>query len=64
MLPIHFGDDKKKQTPKLNLPHGEYSLKQHNTTEYLGYFDSNLNGESMARKVLKKINTRLNLVSK
>ena len=32
---------------------GDYSLKQHNTVEYLGcYLDSDLNGESMAPRVL------------
>ena len=36
-------------------------LKQHKTVEYLGcYLDSDLNGESMALRVLKKINTKLN----
>ena len=40
-----------------------YSLKQHNTVEYLGYYlDSNLSGESMARRVLKKINTKLSFL--
>ena len=41
----------------------DYPLKQHKTVEYLGcYLDSDLNGDSMARKVLKKINTKLNLL--
>ena len=41
----------------------DYSLKQHKTIEYLGcYLDSDLNGESMARSVLKKFNTKLNLL--
>ena len=49
-----------KSPPKLNI-YEDYSLKQHNTVEYLGcYFDSYLNGESMARRVLEKINTKLN----
>ena len=35
-------------------------FKQHNTKEYLGcYLDSNLDGESMALIVLKKINIKL-----
>ena len=38
----------------------DYDLKQHKTVEYLGYSD--INGESMARRVLKKINTKLNLI--
>ena len=52
-----------KSPPKLNISYGDYSLKQHNTVEYLEcYLDSNLNDESMARRVLKKINTKLNLL--
>ena len=35
---------KKKKPPKLNISYGDYSLKQHNTIEYLGcYLESNLN---------------------
>ena len=42
---------------------GDYSLKQHRTVEYLGcYLDSDLNGKSMACRVLKKINTELNFL--
>ena len=52
-----------KSPPKLNVSYGDYSLKQHNIVEYLGcYLDSNLNGESVARRVLKKINTKLNFL--
>ena len=41
----------------------DYYLKQHRTVVYLGcYPDSDLSGESMARRVLKKINTKLNLL--
>ena len=41
----------------------DYYLKQQKTVEYLEcYLDSNLNGESMVRRVLKKINTKLNLL--
>ena len=37
-----------------------YSLKQHNTVEYLRcYLDSDLNGESMTLRILKRINTKL-----
>ena len=40
-----------------------YYLKQHKTVEYLGCcLDSDLNGESIAHRVLKKINTKLNLL--
>ena len=70
-LSIYFGDDKAKtiffsrmkSPPKLNISYGDYSLKQHNIVEYLAcYLDSNLNVESMARRVLKKINTKLNFL--
>ena len=41
----------------------DYSLKQHKTVEYLGcYLDSDINEESMARRVLKKIIAKLNLL--
>ena len=70
-LSIHFGDDKtktiffsrNKSPSKLSISYGNYSLKQHNTVEHLGcYLDSN--GESMARRVLKKIYTKLNFLWK
>ena len=70
-LSIHFGDDKRKtiffsrmKSPQeLSASYGDYSLKQHNTVEYLRcYLDSNLNGKSMACRVLKKINTKLNFL--
>ena len=36
----------------LGISYGDYSLKQHNTAEYLGcYLYSNLIRESMARRV-------------
>ena len=69
-LSIDIREDKKKQLffsrmkspPKLSI-YGDYSLKQHGTVEYLGCcLDSNLNGESMASRVLKKINTKLNFL--
>ena len=41
----------------------DYPLKQHKTAEYLRcYLDSDLNEYSMARKVLIKISTKLNLL--
>ena len=52
-----------KSPPKLTISYGEYSLEQHNTVEYLKcYLDSNLNGESVACRVLKKINAKLNFL--
>ena len=38
----------------------DYYLKQHKSVEYLKYSD--LNGESIASRFFKKINTRLNLL--
>ena len=52
-----------KSPPKLNISYGDYCLKQHNTIEYLRcYLNSNLSDMSMPRKVLKKINTKLNFL--
>ena len=52
-----------KSPSKLNISHGNCSLEQHSTVEYPGcYLDPNLNGESMAGRVLKKINTKLNFL--
>ena len=67
-LSIHFGEDKTKsilftrsKTPeKLNISFQDHSIRQYNCVEYLGCFlDYNLNGETMARKILKKINDKL-----
>ena len=50
-----------KSPPKLRISYGDCSLQQHNTVEYIGcYLDSNFKGVSMARRVLKKINFKLN----
>ena len=47
-----------KSSPKLSISYGDYSLRQQNTAENIGCcLDSNLNGEPMDRRVLKKINT-------
>ena len=52
-----------KSPPKLSISYGDYSIKQRNLVEYLGcYSDSNLNVESMVRRVLKSINTKLNFI--
>ena len=67
-LSIHFGEDKTKsvlftrsKTPeKLNISFQDHSIRQYNCVEYFGCFlDYNLNGETMARKSLKKINDKL-----
>ena len=48
---------------KLSISYEDHSLKQHSTVEYLGcYLDSNLSGESMALRVLKKIDIKLNFL--
>ena len=48
-----------KSPPKLSISFGNYSLKDHKTAEYLGcYLHSNINGESVARR----INTKLNVL--
>ena len=67
-LPIHFGEDKTKSIlftrsktqAKVNISFQDHLIKQYNCIEYLGCFlDYNLNGETMARKVLNKINGKL-----
>ena len=52
-----------KNSLTLSISYGDYSLKLHNNVEYLGcYLNSNLKGESMACRVLKKINTKPNFL--
>ena len=70
-LIIHFGEDKttlilfttkykKKSTNELNITYKNVSIKQYSKVTYLGcILDEHLSGESMALKVLNKINTRL-----
>jgi len=70
-LSIHFGEDKTKSilfAPKgkskkldsLDISLGNIEIKQHSKVSYLGcILDENLNGESMALNVIKKINMRL-----
>ena len=59
--PIFFSQ--MKSPLKLSISYGYYSLKQYNTLEYLGcYLDSNLSGGSVAGRVLKKINSKLNFL--
>jgi len=71
LLSIHFGEDKTKSilfAPKgkskkldpLNITYGNIKIMQHSKVSYLGcILDENLNGESMAYNVIKKINMRL-----
>ena len=67
-LSIHSGENKTKsilftrsKTPeKLNTSFQDYSIRQYSCVEYLGCFlDYNLNGETMAWKILKRINDKL-----
>ena len=69
-LNIHFGEDKTKctlfgtkqklnKTGILNIRHGTIQIKQYHTITYLGCaLDENLSGETMALKVIRKINFR------
>ena len=51
-----------KSPQKLSITYGDYSLKQRNTVEYLGYYlDSNLNGESWYPLLSKALKTKLQI---
>ena len=55
----------KKTYQSLNIAHDNNRIKQSYIAEYLGcYLDTNLSGESMAIKFLKKINAKLQFLSK
>ena len=69
-LSIHFGEDKTKSIlfsnkkcknlKKLDIRRGDIKIKQHSNANYLGCpQDENLSGESMATKMLGKINGKL-----
>ena len=69
-LSIHFGEDKTKSIlfsnkkckniKKLDIRRGDIKIKQHSNVNYLGcLLDENLSGESMATKMLGKINGKL-----
>ena len=70
-LSIHFGDDKTKsilfaskrkikRVPKLKIKYKNIQIKQHSKVTYLGcILDETMSGESMALKVINKINSRL-----
>ena len=69
-LSIHFGEDKTKcilfgrknckNFKKLDIRRGDIMIKQHSTVTYLGcILDENLSGESMATRMLGKINGKL-----
>ena len=66
---IHFGEDitksilfgrkNCKNLKKLDIKRGDIMIKQHSTNTYLGcILDGNLSGESMAIRMLGKINGR------
>ena len=68
---IHFGEDKTKcilftsknrikKVGNLSINHGDIQIKQHSKVTYLGcVLDEDLSGESMATKVMGKINGRI-----
>ena len=70
-LSIHFGEDKTKsilfaskrkikKVPKLKITYKNIQIKQHSKVTYLGcILDEIMSGESMALKVINKINSRL-----
>ena len=70
-LSIDFGEDKTKsilfaskrkikRVPKLKIKYKNIQIKQHSKVTYLGFIlDKTLSGESMALKVINKINSRL-----
>ena len=67
-LSIHFEEDgtksflfsKARGLREIDISFAGHSIKQHKTVEYLVcQLDSKLSGESMASKVLKKINAKL-----
>ena len=70
-LRIDFGEDKKKcilfgtkqklnKTGSLKIRHGTIQIKQYQIVSHLGCaLDKNLSGETMALKVISKINCRL-----
>ena len=71
-LSIHLGEDKTKcilfdtkhhrlnNVSSLEIKYGEIHIKQYHTVTYLGcLLDETLSGESMALKVINKINSRL-----
>ena len=70
-LSIHFGKEKTKsillasqckikKVPKLKINYKNIQIKQHSKVTYLGcILDETMSGESMAPKVINKINSRL-----
>ena len=70
-LSIHFGEDKTKSilfvskrklksVGKLNIKYRDINIKQHSQVTYLGcVLDETMSGESMALKIINKINGKL-----
>ena len=75
-LSIHFGEDKTKSIlfaskrkikniPKLKINYKNIQIKQHSKVTYLGcILDETMSGESMALKVINKINSRLKFLNR
>ena len=71
-LSIYLGEDKtkcilfrkgNKQYPALNISRNEGEIKQYSVIEYLEcLLDENMSGESMAKRLLKKINGKTNFL--
>ena len=73
-LSIHFGEDKTKSIlfaskrkiktlQKLEIIYNNIRIKQHSRVTYLGcVFEETMSGESMANKVISKVNARLNFL--
>ena len=76
---IHFGEDKTilyksilfaskhkiKKVPKLKINYKNIQIKQHSSATYLGcILDESVSGESMAVKVINKINSRLKFLNR
>ena len=72
-LSIHFGEDKTKsilfasKCKIKNIPklYKNMQIKQHSKVKYLGYIlDETMSGESMALKVINKINSRIKFLNR
>ena len=56
----HILFSKTKHSPKLHISYWVHIIKQYHTVECLGcHLDFNLSGESIAMKVLKKVNAKV-----
>ena len=75
-ISIHFGEDKtksilfaskrkKKKVPKLKINYTNIQIKQHSKVTYLGcILHEAMSGESIALKVINKLNSRLKFLNR